>query len=166
MDKQDDHEQEFLKHLREEIIKTQDLRAEYVFRKLTFVISLLGLGSIQADRVDFTVILYIVPAIALAFDLYIVAGDYCVKRIGCFLKGNSVSKKEKKWQEYVNITRNPFTPLAMPLLTVTVIIICTFIILTREYNSIFLVLWFLLTFGASVKLYLRNKEFREQFENE
>lgn len=161
-----DQDQEFLGHLREEIIKTQCLRAKYIFRKLTFVISLLGLGSIQADRVDFTGILYIVPFIAIAFDLYIVAGDYSVKRIGNFLKQNSLSEKEKQWQEYVNNKRNPFTPFAMILLTMAVIVICFFIIFTREPNFIFLFFWLVLTSGASVKLYLRNKEFRKQFENE
>jgi len=75
---------------------------------------------------------------------------------------NSSSEKEKQWENYVSDLRDPFAPLAMPTLTIAVIIICGIIIATRKPNYIFLFLWFIVTFSSSVKLYLQNKKLRKE----
>ncbi|MGR3310708.1 MAG: hypothetical protein ACUZ77_08020 [Candidatus Brocadiales bacterium] len=157
-----DKEQEFLNHLREEKLQTQDLRTKYVFRKLTFVISLLGLGSIKIASYDFTTILYIIPFISIGFDLYILGEDYSVKRIGAFLNAISSSKTEVKWEEYVSGLRDPFAPFAMPFLTIVVIIICGIIFFTvRKPNHFILhILWFAIPIAFSVSLYYMNKILR------
>jgi len=104
--------------------------------------------------------------IAIAFDLYISGEDYSVKRIGAFLGVNSSSETEKRWEDYVHKFRDPFAPFAMPLLTIAVVIICAIIIATREPNYIFLILWFFITTGSSIKLYKHNMDLRTKVKKE
>src|SRR6185503_3161329 len=78
---------DFIKHLREEKLQTQTSRTKYVTQKLAYATGLLALGSLKSGSgsVDLSPLLYSVPLLALAFDLYILGEDYSVKRIGCFL---------------------------------------------------------------------------------
>ena len=107
----------FLTHLQEEKLKTQAARNAYVMRKLIYATGLLGLGAIKAPSVDLRGALYLVPFLALAFDLYIMGEDYSIKRIGAFLGAVSQDPRERDWEDWISRNRDPFAPFAMPLLT-------------------------------------------------
>jgi isopentenyldiphosphate isomerase len=107
----------FIKHLQEEKLKTQAARMTYVTRKLAYATGFLGLGSLKIGSWDLSPILYLVPFLALAFDLYILGEDYSVKRIGAFLRSESVADLEQRWEDWVSRNRDPFARYALPLLT-------------------------------------------------
>lgn len=112
----------FIAHLRDEKIRAQQMRADYTMRKLAFVTALLGLGSINlggagAPGLDLTPLLFLVPWVSIAFDLYIMGEDYGIKRIGQFLRGITKDPAELQWERWVSQKRDWFAPLAMPLLT-------------------------------------------------
>lgn len=135
MDREPD-ETEFLKHLRSEKLKAEEARTTYTLKKLAYATTLLGLGSLDIDIGQITAIgpinlgylLYLAPWVALAFDLYILAEDYSVKRFGAFLWKNSPDVLERGWEEWVSENRDPFAPFAMPALTTLVLIAAALII--------------------------------------
>lgn len=109
--------EDFLRHLHDEKLKTQAARTTYVTQKLAYATGLLALGSVEVGSVDLSPLLYLVPFLAIAFDLYILGEDYSVKRIGAFLRGNSTVASEKRWEDWVSRNRDHFAPFAMPILT-------------------------------------------------
>lgn len=113
----------FIKHLREEKLKAQQTRSTYTQKKLAYVTALfgLGLGSINIAQLDLRLILYVVPFVASAFDLYILAEDYSVKRIGAFLGARAADQLEKDWEAWVSQHRDPFALVAMPIVSTLVL---------------------------------------------
>jgi len=136
------NETEFLKHLRSEKLKAEETRTTYTLRKLAYTTTLLGLGSLNIDigqvtgtgnitavgNIHLGLLLYLAPWVALAFDLYILAEDYSVKRFGVFLWENSPDVLEQGWEEWVSENRDPFAPIAMPALTTLLLIGASLII--------------------------------------
>ena len=113
------NETEFLKHLHSEKLKAEEARTAYTLKKLAYATALLGIGSLNINigQIDLSLILYLVPWVAFAFDLYILGEDYSVKRFGAFLKANSPDALEQLWEKWISQNRDPFAPLAMPVLT-------------------------------------------------
>ena len=139
MDRRQD-ETDFLKHLRSEKLKAQESRTTYTLKKLTYATTLLGLGSLKIDIEQITTtgpmnlgcLLYLAPLVALAFDLYVLAEDYSVKRFGAFLGQNSPDALERQWEKWVSKYRDPFAPFAMPALTTLLLIAAALIIWIGE----------------------------------
>jgi len=99
---------EFIKHIREEKLKQQDRRASYVRAKFTFVIGLFGVESIlnsqinREDSIPLNLIIYLIPFVTVLFDLYILGGEFAVKRIRGFLsKYDEDGCSEVIWDEYL-----------------------------------------------------------------
>ena len=101
-------DQDFVSHLREEKLYAQQARSAYTQRKLAYGAALLGIGalSFQQFNLNLNPVLYLVPFVAAAFDLYILAEDYSVKRIGAYLREHS-SRQERDWELYVSRTATP-----------------------------------------------------------
>lgn len=110
-------ESEFIRHLREEKLKTQETRSAYTQKKLAYVTALLGIGVLKIEQFDLNPVLYLVPFVAAAFDLYILAEDYSVKRIGAYLRAHSSEAVEQVWEKWVTRNRDPFALIAMPILS-------------------------------------------------
>ena len=124
----------FLDHLREEKLGTQEARTKYVLNKLAYATLLLGFGSlsIEVTNVNFRWLLYLVPFVALAFDFYIMGEDYSVKRQGAFLRAHSLDPVERRWEQWASQNRDPFAPLAMPLLTTLLLLGSTVVVVSIE----------------------------------
>jgi hypothetical protein len=125
---------EFLKHLQDEKLKTQAARSGYVTQKLAYATSLLALGSLKSGYADLSLLLYLVPFLSIVFDLYILGEDYSVKRIGAFLGGASTDELENLWEDWVSDNRDPFAPLAIPILT-TLLALAAFFALSLQPNN-------------------------------
>jgi hypothetical protein len=150
----DIEETEFIKHLHAEKLKAEKARTEYTLRKLAYATTLLGLGSLNIDfgriigagnatpagNIHLGLLLYLAPWVALASDLYILAEDYSVKRFGAFLWKNSPDVLERGWEEWVSENRDPFGPVAMPVLT-TVLLIAAALILWAGGSAAGPVFW-------------------------
>ena len=63
--------EDFLKHLHDEKLDTQEVRSKYVIRKLVFATALLSAGATNIEKIDLSSLLYLVPFVTIAFDLYI-----------------------------------------------------------------------------------------------
>lgn len=118
---------EFRKSLRDEIISTQEGRAQFVHRKLTFVTLTLGIGALYrvSDNLPTGRLALFAPFLASVFDLYIAGADYGIKRAGAFLGRPHQSDKhaeEIQWQQRAEDYRDPFTKVAGPLLSLLVLI--------------------------------------------
>ena len=93
----------FLTQLREEIFSTQQRRIKLTIIKITMVSTLLGFGNIKIkDITEFYHVLYLVPLVAVFFDMLIMGESYSIKRIGAFLRLAS-HEMERKYEEFVSV---------------------------------------------------------------
>ncbi len=115
-------ETEFIKHLHDEKLKAQETRSMYTEKKLAYVTALLGVGTISITAFKLSAILYLVPFVAATFDLYILGEDYSVKRIGAFLGKRSKDTVEQAWEKWISKYRDPFAPIAMPILSTLLVV--------------------------------------------
>lgn len=115
---------DFLRDLRNELISNQGHRATFIKLKLTFVVGLLGLGAISGSQsVTTAPLLYLVPIVALVFDLYILGEDFGIKRIGHFIKSSPAAPIEEHiWENVVDSVRDRYTYYAGPLTSLIAIL--------------------------------------------
>lgn len=98
---------EFCAHLRTEMLKQQDRRAEHVKSKFTFVVALGGLtATLQSvkfqDPIAINFLIYAIPLVAALFDFYILGGEFAVKRIRSFLIiEDKDHTAEKQWAAFL-----------------------------------------------------------------
>jgi uncharacterized membrane protein YhaH (DUF805 family) len=126
----------FGRYLYEEKNMHKEHRFLFVQRKLFFIGALLGLGSINllnsknVSDINFSGIAYLVPFIAIAYDIFIFAEDFKVKRIGAFIREicTSTCRDEIDWELYVNKNREPSAVYGTGLLTILAFIAATVII--------------------------------------
>lgn len=116
----------FLESLYEEKLRHKDHRHTFVVQKLLFIIGLFGLGVLDikggGDNILFNngFLLYLVPFVALAYDLYIHAEDFKVKRIGFFVRTRekqTVGGIEIDWEKWVSSHREGLAEQASKALT-------------------------------------------------
>lgn len=138
---------DFPKNLRNEIIQTQERRSSLVRQKLTFVTSLLGIGSISfGGKTETSILLYLAPIIAFVFDLYILGEDFSIKRAGGFLgrKDSNTCEEEKEWEKRCRQNRDPFSQLANPLLSLLVLILSSVILFPLTGSTMTYWLWLII----------------------
>jgi len=93
----------FLGQLRQEVLLHKGKRATFILSKMAFVALLFALGAIQVDGMESRWLLYALPFLALAFDVYVSAEDFKVKRVGAFMRAYvGVSRDERDWERYVS----------------------------------------------------------------
>jgi hypothetical protein len=96
--------------LRQELIHAKEQGQKITERKSLSVLALLGLGSLQLGPLTDTYqLLFIVPLIALCFDVLELEQKFCVRRIGAFLEHFSDNMLEREWESYVNDRRGGFS---------------------------------------------------------
>lgn len=118
--------EEFCDKLRLEIREGLKRCHEFKLKKLAFGSSLLGIGSLVVPYgsmrdLDLSPLLYLVPVIAVAYDFFIVAEDFNIKRAGEFLSRDESGscKEEKSYENYLNNHVNKFDPIAFFLVTLS-----------------------------------------------
>ena len=179
-------ESDLIKHLHAEKISAQEQRAKYTLQKLIYATALLGIGSLDIPytnlaegsqgpfgQIKLGFILYLVPVVAVAFDLHILAEDYSVKRIGAFLAKTSSEALERVWEDWVTANRDLYAPFARPFLTIVLTlgsalaawagdaVIGPFVPMTKVLVSIPYWVWWLFWVAVSVVVecfYLRRRK--------
>lgn len=119
---------DFLKSLHDEKIRMQAERATYITNKLAFVIGMFGLGSLKISTLDFHWLLYLIPLVAIGYDLYIRAADSSIKKIGAFLREQPISgtaNSEKAWEQFSAKCRDSLAPIANTLFTFIITVAAT-----------------------------------------
>jgi hypothetical protein len=142
----------FIQNLYAEISLHKSKRTTFILQKLAFITAIFGVASIQLftnrAQVDIVVlpmqnlwILYIIPIMALAYDIYIYAEDYKVKRIGAFIRTNSIMQDtmcsgELEWQKYVEDgRREPLATYATMMLTIILSLAAFLIMCSINYTG-------------------------------
>jgi len=119
------NDQEFLRALHDEKIRTQNERAELVTIKLAFITVIFGLGSVNLgiEIHDICWLLYFVPLVCISYDLYIMSADSRIKRIGIFLGKHpcsSAGEAEREWERFSTTYRDGIAPSANMLFSILV----------------------------------------------
>jgi hypothetical protein len=97
----------FLSDLRQEIFQAQKRRGQILTLKLSFISGFFGIGSLDKIansglEINANYVFYIIPFIALIFDLYLMGEDYGIKRAGQFIKESAETPRvEKEWEAYI-----------------------------------------------------------------
>jgi hypothetical protein len=99
------NDNEFLRALHEEKIRTQSERSGYLTQKLALVTVLLGVSivNMRLGFQDIYWLLYFIPMLAVCYDLFFMSADWRIKRIGAFLGRHPMSlagEAEKKWEVF------------------------------------------------------------------
>lgn len=98
-------DEDFFLKLREEILKTRDRRIQFQLGKLTSIGSLIGIGALLVEKMKVDALFYILPFIAIVFDLFILAESFTLKRITSFIslynENTDINDAETKWERYV-----------------------------------------------------------------
>lgn len=123
----DPKDQEFLRALHEEKMRTQAERANYVTRKLAFITAIFGLSSINIGIkiAEIYWLLYFIPMVSICYDLYIMSADSRIKRIGTFLgrhPGSVAGTGERNWEKFCVCYRDSLAPSANILFSIVVTI--------------------------------------------
>lgn len=99
---------DFRTHLREELLKQQDRRAEHIKSKFMFIVALGGLaGTLQSVKFEeplaVNLLIYSIPLVAALFDFYILGGEFAVKRIRSFLILQDLNHtSEGRWTTFLD----------------------------------------------------------------
>jgi hypothetical protein len=136
---------EFLRALHEEKIRAQNERADLIGKKLTFIVVLFGVSSLDLGIKfeDLYWLIYFIPMIAISHDLYIMSADLRIKRIGRFLGKHSMSlagDAEIEWENFCIKYADNIGPSA---------------------NMFFS---FIVTVSAAVFIYIQNTEMQRYFQ--
>lgn len=161
----------FAGKLREEIEQGQARRHEYSLRKMGFSTGLLGVGALSVPfsggQLDLSPLLWLVPLVALGFDLYIVAEDFGVKRAGAFLRlpESGASGAEQNWESvFVVEHSSPFAALAFFLVTLIVLVAALALLVEVGANLALLGAWCMVLFGSEVGLLIYSLRMRRKFD--
>ncbi len=160
----------FSAKLRDEMQQMQVRRHAFVMRKLSFCISLLGISaiapSVDAHMVDTATLLYLVPVVAIAFDLYIVSEDHGVKCAAAFLRLplSGASEQETQWEHFVQQHRRKFSPFSNFVVSLIMLLGSTLLLMQRgHYNGIALTIWATTVLAMQVGILATNLRFRGSF---
>jgi hypothetical protein len=165
----------FSRSLYEEKNMHKEHRFLFVQRKLFFISALLGLGSINllksgtVSDINFSGIAYLVPFIAIAYDIFIFAEDFKVKRIGAFLREICIStcRDEIDWELYVNKNREPSAIYGTGLLTILAFIAATVIIhLNRKSSGEYFYIWVTSILLIIILIFIIHSEKMRRFNQE
>ena len=143
------------KQLRQEMQLFLSRRHDYSLRKLSFCTALLGLGTISvtletSPGLSVPGLLYIVPLIAVAFDLYIVAEDHRAKRIGVFVQ--RPRRRLSDFERFVTQSKNLTAPWTFAAVTVIMLGLAAAVLWgTRPHLGLFAA-WIILVVATDAAL--------------
>ena len=160
---------EFVHSLHQEKLNAMLERSKYARDKIVFILGILGFGALNFGTSEFnsTTILYVVPLVAIGYDLYINASDEAIKRIGAFLRTTTYSSKcEHEYEEYTTEKRGKSAPMANVLFS----LIGTFgalaiILLSQNSVPYYLFGWFLLWGVIIGAVYVKHRRLIEVYDS-
>jgi len=126
---------DFLRSLHDEKVKTQGERATYITSKFAFITGLFGLGALKVGEIDFSLLLYFIPLVAIGYDLYIRASDLSIKKMGAFLRSSpqaGTTEIERSWEKFAAKNRDKLAQLATTLFSYIIIIGAAVFILIQQ----------------------------------
>ncbi len=168
-------EANFPARLRGEIKHSIQRRHEFSMRKISFCAALLGFGTLNipigsGPVVNLNLLLYLVPAVAIAFDFYIVSDDFRVKRVGAFLKKEESGScdAERLWEKFVDDHDNKFAPIAFFFVTVILLAGATILLLhTPTTKKLYIIIpWGVILFLIDLGLLIYSRRLRRKLKED
>jgi hypothetical protein len=162
----------FLTELRKEIMDTQERRGRLIRLKLTFISSFFGLGTFNAFKInDITFqtvyLFYIIPIVALIFDLNIMGEDFGIKRAAKFIRERMETPSvEKDWELYVHLNRDKFTKVGFIISAILVCSICFFMVIKFDHPSTFVLITWLAISSLTIWINVFYSKIRNWLNNE
>lgn len=158
--------EKLIEQLQKEKEICQSSRQNFILKKLTFIATLFGVSSINFAQLSFYEILYIIPVIALGYDIYILTEDFKIKRIGEFLR--TQESEMQAWENWVAAHPNRYASPAAPFFTFITIAGSGMLLLknktweTSSERPLFVV-WFSVLVIANCMLLIRSGKTRKLF---
>ena len=161
---------DFLNKLRQEITETQKRRQKLDLLKIGFVTALLGFGSVKfQDIASFYHVLYIVPLVAVFFDMLIMGEHFSIKRLGAFLRLESHDDIEKKYEKFVAKNRDKYFKYGSRGFSVLSIIAAFYLLIVCQGNAMIRdYVWFLgifISYVIVIILGVRQHKKLDELEN-
>ena len=95
--------------LHAELAEAQSRRHKFDVLKISFVTALLGIGGVKpGGATSLQQLLYLVPLVAVLFDLLVMGQHFSIRRIGAFLRHFPESPAEEKYEKFVSGYRDSF----------------------------------------------------------
>ena len=116
-------DQEFLKMLRTEMLEVRRSRFQCHLAKVTAIGAQIGASVVLTERLHTYMLFYVVPFVAVAYDLFALGESFTMRRMHKFAKGES-GDIEKRWEEYVSENPNSYTTYGNLGITVLCIVGC------------------------------------------
>ena len=129
---------EFLDYLRKEKLETQMRRLEFIKLKFMLIVALLGVGTWEFSSMeDNYLLLYLVPFVGFAIDLYVHGENFAIRRIGFFVKEIvEHDPLERTWELFVDKNRDQFTRIGFNVVSILLFLGTFFVLQFKENNSI------------------------------
>lgn len=147
----------FLDELYDEKLKHKEHRHEFVKLKLLFVIGMSGIGSLPNHAlIDLSILLYFIPFVALAYDVYIFSEDFKVKRIGLYIRSVPELKAEEDaaWERWLcakSERREKSSMIASLVLTIVTLFSSSYLLSLRSDGATgFVHVWWLISCAVSI----------------
>lgn len=169
-----DHD--FRVHLRNELLKQQDRRADHVKSKFTFIVALGGLAAtLQSVKFEsplyINLLIYVIPLVAALFDFYILGGEFAVKRIRSFLiLEDTAQVSEKRWAQFLGTWPKDFMRKNRSITTGFVVLASAGVAIGNLikfhpplYHWILFVAWFGIVFWLYAHLVGIERQIRQSF---
>ncbi len=148
----------FLSSLWREKLQSQQRRASLINRKLNWVVALFVLGALRFPvqiHIESHLLLYLVPPIALVFDLYIIGENYGIRRMGRFIQLRYAELPDGNWEGWLPPRRDKFSQLALPLSSL-IILACSLVLLRVNHEDVVhLALWVAATLSTASAIYFK-----------
>ncbi len=143
----EDSSKHFLKWLYDEKLLHKEHRHNFIKYKLLFLISLLSIGAIKKLTTivpNINNLVFGVPFISIAYDVFIFAEDIKVKRIGMFVRTECEAKciDEGNWENWLKADsrRRDFTATIASIFLSAIALFAS-IVLTINIDSLYWWLW-------------------------
>ena len=166
------NDNEFLRALHEEKIRTQSERAGYLTQKLALVTVLLGMSivNMRLGFEDTYWILYFIPMLSVCYDLFFMSADWRIKRIGAFLGRHPMSlagDAEKQWEDFCVSNQDGITSFTNMFFSCLVTVAAgVFVFLLQSpfirESKIYFAAWLVISLLVIVALWVRHHKIIER----
>lgn len=128
---------DFLNHIRQEKIESQKRRYEFTKLKFWLVVGLFGVGNWKfSDGSENYLLLYLIPFVGFAIDLYVHGENFGIRRIGYFVREVTEHVNiERAWELFVDRNRDQFTRIGINVIS-GLVSIGTFFVLQFKKDNI------------------------------
>ena len=142
----------FLSSLWREKLQAQRRRDALIRRKLGWTVGLFALGAINLNQYQVTtyMLLYLIPPMALVFDLYVFGETYGIQRMGAFVRDKHPTMPDGLWELWLLERRESFSLWAQALTTTIVLLIAAALLWTQGESLTIIAAWAILIAATSV----------------